>query len=92
MDEFLASPSVELLAQLTKEQLWRVVEHHDIELEVVKARAKKHEVKDALQVELIAKGILHGKMAFPKPVELSAPYGLASGSSNVSGLTFKQQK
>ncbi|XP_039534082.1 uncharacterized protein LOC120489683 isoform X3 [Pimephales promelas] len=80
IDEFVSSPSHELLNGCTKEQLLSIAEHYEI---VIKDKRLKENVKTALKIELIKQGILDIEME-EKDVPIAPDLK--------SNLSFEQQK
>lgn len=79
IDEFVSSPSHEFLDRCTKEQLLSIAERYEI---VIKDKRLKENVKIALKIELIEKGLLDTEMKEYVPV----------ASELKSNLSFEQQK
>lgn len=77
--EFVVAPSVKLLQQLKVEELWRVMEHYKLSLEVAPSRSKKKEVVAAIQAEPTSQGIL-------EEVEMSPPTSPLGGAVGGIGM------
>lgn len=80
VEDFVQSPSEELLEQCTKEQLVKIAQHYSIEVE---PKRTKENLKSIIKANLQEFGVLGD-------TEVKTSLGKTRGS--VAGLTFEQQK
>ncbi len=79
---FVQSPSEELLHSCTREQLLKLVEHYEVD---IGERQLKEDIKEALRVSLVDKGVLSATM-------IPSNMGGESVAPGPVALTFEQQK
>lgn len=77
VEEFIESPSCELLEQCTKEQLLKLAQHYTL---VVDARRAKDTIMSIVKTNLQEQGVLKTEL------------GKSDISTSLSGLTFEQPK
>ena len=85
--EFCAEPSLGQLRKLTVDDLWRVIGHYNLTLDVEQGKTKKKDLMVAVQQGLEDQGVLTGD-APPSP----SPVKLAGGVEIGAGLSFEQHK
>lgn len=90
LEDFFVTPSVEVLNNLTKDQLRRVCDHYGLDLGLPRT-AKLAQIRLSVQAELVVKNILspESKIMDDLGEALSTPH--STGCSKVA-LTFEQQK
>nr|XP_040028779.1 uncharacterized protein LOC120817071 [Gasterosteus aculeatus aculeatus] len=90
LEDFFVTPSVEVLNNLTKDQLRRVCDHYGLDLGLPRT-AKLAQIRLSVQAELVVKNILspESKIMDDLGEALSKPH--STGCSKVA-LTFEQQK
>ena len=85
--EFCAAPSLGQLRKLAVDDLWRVISHYRLTLDVDQGRTKKQELMGVVQRGLEAQGVLTVD-APPSP----SPVKMADGIEIGAGLSFEQHK
>ncbi|XP_060777490.1 uncharacterized protein LOC132886624 isoform X1 [Neoarius graeffei] len=78
--DFIASPSEEILDQCTKDQLLKLAEHYQVE---VNGQFAKDKVKAIVKSNLVATGVLIER----EPVSITSPLAIS-----MEGLSFDQRK
>lgn len=84
VDEFIASPSEELLDLCTREQLLKIAENYEID---VGDKRQKERVKSVLKACLIENKVLP-----EAPLNVPSPRNVLSLLVTTTGLTIDQQK
>lgn len=91
LDEFFASPSVETLNKLTKDQLRQVGQHYCFDLGLPRT-AKLAQLQAAVQAELIVRNILPSPFAVAMPESEDGAKSPSLLKEATCTLSFEQQK
>ncbi len=92
LEEFFVAPSVDVLNNLTKDQLRQVCEHYDFDLGLPRT-AKLAQIRVSVQAELVVRNILSSPASLiMDELELGATSTPLSTEFSKMSLTFEQQK
>ncbi len=92
LEDFFVAPSVDVLNNLTKDQLRQVCEHYDFDLGLPRT-AKLAQIRVSVQAELVVRNILSSPASLiMDELELGATSTPLSTAFSKMSLTFEQQK
>ncbi len=92
LEDFFVAPSVDVLNNLTKDQLRQVCEHYDFDLGLPRT-AKLAQIRVSVQAELVVRNILSSPASLiMDESELGASLTPLSTEFSKMSLTFEQQK
>ncbi len=92
LEDFFVAPSVDVLNNLTKDQLRKVCEHYDFDLGLPRT-AKLAQIRVSVQAELVVRNILSSPASLiMDELELGATSTPLSTEFSKMSLTFEQQK
>lgn len=92
LEDFFVAPSVDVLNNLTKDQLRQVCEHYDFDLGLPRT-AKLAQIRVSVQAELVVRNILSSPASLiMDELELGATLTPLSTEFSKMSLTFEQQK